>query len=300
LSANLVPGDNSRPSRKSDPRQDVSFHAHQTTSENEEEACAQFFGAGVRSSLGDKGHTPARERNEVVSRTSKETLHSNTQYYDSDEETTKPKVKSVKFSTPNPKKRSAPPRPLSKSLPVAVEDASSSSSEEEVEEEVLPKTKRTRSAPSTIALNKMVQAASDVMTRLAQFQHPPAPFQQAPAPAHIRSSSKYPQTCFACANEIDDWRTHKHECTKSKQKILTCPHCKISLKAGSQLSTLFGHIESCAMKKCSTCNSSDHSSYYCPKMQCTTCKKFGHSRILHSLSSAGLPLIASNSADKSA
>jgi hypothetical protein len=299
LSANITPGDNARSSRKSDVRQDASFQAQNLEPESEgEQTSAQFSGVSTRSILQDRGVTPARERKEVVTRSSKETLHSNTQYYDSgdDNEASKPKVKAVKVS----KKRSATTRPLSKPPPVPVDDASSSSSEEEAEEEVLPRPKRTRSAPSTIALNKMVQAANDTMTRLAQFQHPPAPFQQAPSPAHSRSSSKYKQICFACATEIEDWRTHKHECTKSKQKILTCPHCKISLKAGSQLSTLFTHIGSCAMKTCSACNSTDHSSYYCPKLQCTTCKKFGHSRILHSLSSGGGVLIASNSADNSA
>jgi hypothetical protein len=279
-------------------KHDAPFRAHYLAPESDEEqTSAQFSGVSTRSILQDKGLTPVRERKEIVTRTSKESLHSNTQYYDSDDETTKPKAKGAKSS----RKRSAPSRPLPKPLPVAVDDASSSSSGEEVEEEVLPKPKRTRSAPATVALNKMVQAANDTMTRLAQFQHPPSPFQQASsAPAGNKSGAKSKQICFACANEIEDWRTHKNDCLKGKQKILTCPHCKISLKAGSQLSMLFGHMMSCAMKNCSTCNSSDHSNHYCPKLQCTICTKFGHSRILHSLSSGGITLIASNSADKSA
>ena len=101
--------------------------------------------------------------------------------------------------------------------------------------------------------------------------------------------------CFYCTESFQDLRDHN--CQQRKDKILTCLHCKLPVKA-KNLPGLFEHMYKCDRRSCGKCKSKTHSFYFCPTFQCFTCKKYGHSRILHKWGTEGAALIALHSADE--
>ena len=198
----------------------------------------------------------------------------------------------------------APPPNEPKQALVNVEEVDDSSSEDEVLPPKIERTKRRKTQsgpdPQTSAIQLATIQLLATLTKAADGMMP-SKAKEVPVNAKpdlvgggIPRAGMNKATCFFCAEGVQDLR--EHICQQKKDKVLTCPHCKLPVKAKT-LPSLFEHMFQCDRRSCGKCKSKTHSFYFCPTYQCFVCKKYGHSRLLHKWGAEGAALIALNSQD---
>jgi hypothetical protein len=195
---------------------------------------------------------------------------------------------------------------------VHIEEVDDSSSGDDVPASKSGPTKRRRvhsgPDPQTHALQLATIQLLTNLTKTADTLVPPKPMVVPPKPAGVPvgakpdqiggavpRSSKFKTTCFYCADSFTELR--EHDCQQKRDKVLTCSHCRLPVKAKS-FAGLYDHMSKCDQRSCGKCKTKAHSFHFCPNYQCFVCKKYGHTRILHKWGTDGAALIARHSQDE--